>query len=144
MKYFCDFCDCAQCKYGWRGYNIYHAPTDDGKWICDVCYEYDQCTTGPNRNPMGPCKNADCEHRPKLIGGWIKQTKEEEQMCDTCKEHNPNVEETYVLPVDHPRTAAIAGWLYDHICEPVNKFIDWIGNGFTTPVKEEKEDDQNN
>ena len=142
MKRFCDFCPCNDCKYGWHDMpDIGHAPTDDGRWICDICYSYDECTKGSSRNPKGPCEDENCKHRPKLIGPFIKQTKEENQMCDTCKEHTPEtVDEEYPLPVDHPRLAAVAGWLYDHICEPVNKAIEWVANGFHV-VDEEEEDD---
>jgi len=76
VHYFCDFCSCASCKYGWEISSIKHAPTVDGKWVCDVCYAYDLCTSGPNRNPNGPCedengKSIPCEHRPKLSGPFI-------------------------------------------------------------------------
>lgn len=85
---FCDFCECDRCKTGImsthdlraEGLNVediklQHAPTDDGKWICDVCYMYDQCTSNINagnapRSTSGPCEDYNCVHRPKLIGGW--------------------------------------------------------------------------
>lgn len=69
VRYYCDYCNCPCCKYGWEeAVTIRHAPTLGGKYICDVCYEYDLCTSGPNRNPDGPCKDYNCEHRPRLIG----------------------------------------------------------------------------
>lgn len=71
---FCDFCTCGNCEHGapW----LSHAPTADGRWICDICYRYDVCTS------TGPCENEDgsiieCEHRPKLVGEWVKLTPEE-------------------------------------------------------------------
>jgi len=68
---FCDFCDCSDCKTGDNGlFKIYHANTSEGKWICDICYAYDVCTSGPNRSFNGPCKDKLCEHRPKLISEW--------------------------------------------------------------------------
>ena len=71
VHYYCNFCKCSACKYGWIDHKTYHAPTSAGGHICDVCYAYDVCTSGPNRNPEGPCENKDCEHRPKLIGPFI-------------------------------------------------------------------------
>ncbi len=65
---FCDFCTCDQCKFGEK--NLYHAKTTSGKWICDICFSYDVCTSGPNRNPNGPCESDTCKHRPRLISGW--------------------------------------------------------------------------
>ena len=38
---FCDYCDCEDCKYG-NSYLV-HAQTVSGKWICDVCYQYEVC-----------------------------------------------------------------------------------------------------
>lgn len=66
---FCDFCECEDCKNG-RKY-LKHAQTKNNSWICDVCYLYDVCTNGPNRNWNGPCKDKNCEHRPKLISNWL-------------------------------------------------------------------------
>ena len=66
---FCNFCDCETCQNG-ASY-LSHALCDDGRWICDVCYTYDLCTSGPNRNPSGPCEEEHCSHRPKLISDWI-------------------------------------------------------------------------
>lgn len=67
---FCDFCSCDDCKYGNSIYVLHHAKTQDNKWICDICFEYDLCTSGPNRNSNGPCKEKNCDHRPKLISDW--------------------------------------------------------------------------
>lgn len=70
---FCDFCTCENCQTGVNGYfDLFHAQTTDGRWICDICFAYDQCTSGANRNPKGPCKNNECEHRPRLITKFIK------------------------------------------------------------------------
>ena len=65
---FCDFCNCDNCRYGapW----LSHAQTADGRWICNVCYSFDLCTSGPNRNPNGPCEDLECEHRPKIVSDW--------------------------------------------------------------------------
>lgn len=70
-KPFCDFCDCPTCLNGEHG--ITHAPTADGRWICDVCWQYDVCDVHDGKY-NGPCESdegepiADCPHRPKLIG----------------------------------------------------------------------------
>lgn len=70
---FCDFCTCEMCQTGADDYlELFHAQTVDGQWICDICFSYDQCTTGPNRNPNGPCENNECEHRPRLITEFMK------------------------------------------------------------------------
>lgn len=70
---FCDFCNCQQCQNGYP-YEVWHAPTIDGRWICDVCYRYDLCTAdGPDRNWNGPCEDFDCIHRPKLSGDWVEK-----------------------------------------------------------------------
>jgi len=66
---FCDYCKCEVCKNG-TSY-LKHAPVvGGGGWICDVCFMYDLCTSGPNRNKDGPCENEDCVHRPRLSGPW--------------------------------------------------------------------------
>lgn len=67
---FCNFCECEDCQKGSK--LLSHAETKDGKWICDVCYYYDMCTNGPERNPEGPCKEKICKHRPILVGHWLK------------------------------------------------------------------------
>lgn len=71
-KPFCDFCNCRDCLYGDGIHLLQHAPTADGRWICDVCWCYDVCTAGSHHN--GPCEDArgapivDCPHRPRLTG----------------------------------------------------------------------------
>ena len=75
MMNFCDFCPCEECRNGVDG--LSHAQTKEGKWICDICYTYDVCTSGPNRSRHGPCEteygtlNPNCVHRPILVTGWI-------------------------------------------------------------------------
>lgn len=70
MIAFCNNCKCKDCQFGTD--RLYHAQTANGDWICDVCYTYDVCTSGPNRNPNGPCKRKDCKHRPKLVSKWLQ------------------------------------------------------------------------
>jgi len=75
VKYYCNYCKCVACKYGWHDYWSNHAPTADGKWICNTCYHYDVCTSGPNRSLNGPCEDENrrsipCKHRPVLIGDF--------------------------------------------------------------------------
>lgn len=62
---FCDYCTCSDCKSGapW----LVHAQTESGKWICDVCFNYECCL----RAGYNPC-DKQCSHRPKLISEWIK------------------------------------------------------------------------
>lgn len=67
---FCDYCDCEDCINGTE--RLYHAKTKDGSWICDVCYTYDVCMDGPDRNANGPCTEKHCKHRPILISDWIE------------------------------------------------------------------------
>lgn len=51
----------------------YHAQTVDGRWICNTCFTYDLCTSGPDRNNDGPCKDKLCRHRPRLKDSkWMK------------------------------------------------------------------------
>jgi hypothetical protein len=71
---FCDFCDCEDCKTGSPGIkNLLHAQTVDGKWICDVCFTYDECVRQKRiTGGGGPCETKDCNHRPKLVSGWSK------------------------------------------------------------------------
>jgi hypothetical protein len=66
---FCDNCKCLDCQHGTK--YLSHAQTSNNDWICDVCYTYDLCTSGPNRNPNGPCDEKNCSHRPTLISDWI-------------------------------------------------------------------------
>lgn len=68
---FCDYCKCEHHEE----FGSYHAPTVDGKWICDVCFDYDVCTSGPNRN-SSPCDEVDCGHRPILKSEFEKYEKE--------------------------------------------------------------------
>jgi hypothetical protein len=35
-------------------------------------------------------------------------------------------EETYELPVDHPKTAAVAGFIYAVVFEPLNRMVEWL------------------
>lgn len=76
MLNFCDFCDCEGCRsgLGW-GFKITHAPTECGKWICDVCFTYDVCKKGTNPVPGG-CDGVECEHRPRLSGPWQERKEE--------------------------------------------------------------------
>lgn len=72
---FCDFCACESCQTGEGIPHLSHAKTSDGRWICDVCYAYDECVRaqrakGEARNP---CKDRGCEHRPKIVGEWSKR-----------------------------------------------------------------------
>lgn len=77
---FCDFCDCSECKDG-SGPRALHAPTSDGRWICDVCWKYDVCVREKRKSGIvdGPCEDengvtiSDCEHRPKLVGLFVKR-----------------------------------------------------------------------
>ena len=66
---FCDFCTCDDCRDGrpW----LSHAKTEDGRWICDVCYHYEACLQEGYRRGAAPCKDINCEHRPKLVGEWV-------------------------------------------------------------------------
>jgi len=69
---YCDFCDCTDCQNGLP--NLNHAQTEDGKWICDVCYDYEVCQKDSARKGKGPCLNEEyalCTHRPKLITNWL-------------------------------------------------------------------------
>jgi len=66
---FCDFCPCQDCQEGRS--DLSHAQCEDGRWICDVCFTYDLCTSGPNRNPNGPCMEEECPHRPKIVSDWL-------------------------------------------------------------------------
>lgn len=68
---FCDFCSCEDCITGDCKHEIFHAKTSDDKFICDVCYTYDVCTSGSNRSLNGPCEDKECIHRPKIISEWL-------------------------------------------------------------------------
>lgn len=84
---FCDFCKCGDCQNGRE--DLSHAQTEDGRWICDVCWRYEVCIDAKylelkKKNPelkkcrgVYPCEDkdrkpiADCGHRPKLVTDWI-------------------------------------------------------------------------
>lgn len=72
MTRFCDFCPCESCRDGWSDHEVTHAKSDDGRWICEICYEYHVCQTFPERKGLGPCDDEDCGHRPKLVTPWLK------------------------------------------------------------------------
>jgi hypothetical protein len=72
LNNFCDYCSCDNCKFGPKIGNTCHAKTKENKWICDCCFYYDVCTSGPNRNANGPCRQINCIHRPELISDWSK------------------------------------------------------------------------
>lgn len=71
---FCDFCPCEGCREGTAW--LRHALTEDGRWICDVCYEYEVCISafraqGVRRGPCGDRgDDLPCTHRPILVGEW--------------------------------------------------------------------------
>jgi len=71
---FCNYCNCEQCKTGIGLPGLTHAPTDNGHFICDVCYKYDECVRQKRESGTrgGPCDNLNCEHRPTIIGEWTK------------------------------------------------------------------------
>lgn len=93
---FCDFCSCEDCRSGVirhldadgklvrevRG-KLTHAPTVDGRWICDVCWRYTVCVSAKrietgNARAGGPCEELvdgryvpiQCSHRPILAGSF--------------------------------------------------------------------------
>ncbi len=68
---FCDYCECEMCKTGIDSsvFADYHAQTSDLKFICFTCYKYDLSVKEDNL-----CEDMNCEHRPTIIGKWIKQT----------------------------------------------------------------------
>ena len=70
MKHgFCDFCDTTD-DDGNQREDLSHAQTaDNGKWICDICYYYDECLRSSD-NPLGPCRENSCKHQPKLMTKW--------------------------------------------------------------------------
>lgn len=80
---FCDFCTCKTCQNGTEG--LTHARTKGDRWICDVCWTYDLCTSDKNpygtpRNKDGPCpSDKACAHRPLLSTG--KWTTLEQDRC---------------------------------------------------------------
>lgn len=62
---FCDFCPCDRCRDG-ESY-LTHAPTDDGRWVCEVCHAYDLCLMAGH----DPCSAEHCSSRPKLAGAFV-------------------------------------------------------------------------
>lgn len=74
-KAFCDFCPCRDCQTGDSLHILCHAQTSDGRWICDICYEYDECVSAQRKagEPVDPCKNKECAHRPKIISEWTRK-----------------------------------------------------------------------
>jgi len=85
---FCDFCSCDRCRDG--SDLIQHAQTEDGRWICDVCYTYDVCINafldrGLRRGPCGDyAGDLPCTHRPKLVTDWLdKDPKATEKLTST-------------------------------------------------------------
>ena len=37
---FCDFCDCEDCRKGETHFTNYRAQVEDGRFICEVCYNH--------------------------------------------------------------------------------------------------------
>jgi len=78
---YCDFCSCHMCQTGieelfvykadvlvkktYVQSPVYHTQCVDGRWICDTCYHYECCVNAG----YNPCKDHNCEHRPKLVNG---------------------------------------------------------------------------
>jgi hypothetical protein len=68
---FCDYCPCDDCLAGTE--YISHAQTVDGKWICDVCFEYEVCLDKGSTDPCaGICGEHKCDHRPTIVSEWQK------------------------------------------------------------------------
>jgi len=74
---FCDFCDCDMCRTGEDGFKepmFSHAQTSDGRWICDICYQYSVCISEQRKERSGghngPCPPGPCKHRPQIISVW--------------------------------------------------------------------------
>ncbi len=71
----CAFCTCDDCQNGtWAHGDFKHAKTESGAWICEVCFEYDECVrqarkVGTYRNDA--CDAHTCSHRPKLVTEWV-------------------------------------------------------------------------
>lgn len=61
---FCDFCKCEDCQAGTP--YLQHAQCEDGRWICDTCYNYELCIEAVR----DICKEKDCGHRPKIVSDW--------------------------------------------------------------------------
>lgn len=69
---YCDFCKCEQCQNGDAPHKLTHAQTIDGRWICDICFSYDECVRQQRAQdlPRNPCANIECDHRPRIVGEW--------------------------------------------------------------------------
>lgn len=50
---------------------------------------------------------------------------------------NTNDQDDYSLPVDHPKTAAVCGWIYEHVFEPINHFIEKLEARYLKIVRED-------
>jgi hypothetical protein len=49
-------------------------------------------------------------------------------------------EDQYKLPVDYPKTAAVAGFIYEHVFEPINRMIAWFESRiYSVKIKDETE-----
>lgn len=71
-KRYCQFCDCDDDE-GNKRTDLSHAQMLDGNWICDICYYYSICITAKeDPNPISPCREKDCKHRPVLMTSWSK------------------------------------------------------------------------
>jgi hypothetical protein len=87
---FCDYCDCDMCVEGL--YDILHAKTSTGRWICEVCYEFDVCVCGNAKVGIhdGPCETLDgalipgCPHRPRIVGAWTTRDEDGPSTLRTC------------------------------------------------------------
>ena len=76
---FCDYCDCPNCQDG--GPYLSHGRGEDGRWICDVCWHYDECVRAKREagDGGGPCEDESgaaiqCEHRPVIVSEWLEWT----------------------------------------------------------------------
>jgi hypothetical protein len=82
---FCDFCDCDACRLGLH--DIAHAPTSDGRMICEVCWRYDVCVRANAKLDIfdGPCETLEgwpipgCPHRPRIVGAWTTRDEDEQE-----------------------------------------------------------------
>lgn len=77
---FCDFCECDACKTGRQEIimesdpntvigimPLYHTQCEDGRWICEICYNYECCVDAKSDPCEGKCGEHKCNHRPKLV-----------------------------------------------------------------------------
>ena len=67
---FCDFCTCEDCREGTKC--LGNASTEDGRYICDVCYYYEVCLDAGMNEPCP--KHPLCAHRPILTSEWNRNT----------------------------------------------------------------------